>query len=65
VPPEKDTKRAMKFTQLEFRCLLSSPAMRSNAGMANREGDVEFITSRLQFNCLFPKETTATCKAQF
>ena len=26
---------------LEFRCLLLSPAMRSNAGMANRQGDVD------------------------
>jgi len=24
-----------------LRCLLQSPAMRSNAGMANRQGDVE------------------------
>jgi hypothetical protein len=27
---------------LELRCLLLSPALRSNGGMANRQGDVDF-----------------------
>jgi len=36
---------------LECRCLLLSPAMRSNAGMANRRGDVD-LCETLGLACL-------------
>jgi len=32
---------ALAYSPLVLRCLLRSPAMRSNAGMANRQGDVQ------------------------
>ena len=32
---------ALEYFPLELGCLLQSPAMRSNAGMANRQGDVD------------------------
>ena len=37
----RKVKQSRYRPEFELRCLLLSPALRSNAGMANRQGDVD------------------------